>query len=293
MKAVHYIAIGLMVAASTIPASAPGAQSPTPAARKFDHCTGFIDSLPVTISTPGTWCLRHDLATAITSGRAITINSNNVTIDCNHFTIDGLAAGPDSLAGAIFSEDRRHITVRQCKIRGFGAGVDLDANFLSTGGGHLVEDNQLDLNIEYGLQVIGGEKSVVRRNVVRDTGPSSLFAATMIMIGSIDIIDNTVIGSVGTGIFAYLNTAGSVRGNRVRDVARVGIALTENGESVVVTGNHLNANPGHSPGGFSTIGLRCGEAPGPVFANIIVGFDSPVVGCNAFDNKIAPRKGLD
>ncbi|WP_457097162.1 right-handed parallel beta-helix repeat-containing protein [Lysobacter sp. P5_B9] len=287
MKAVRYISIGLMVAASIIPASAQ-------AARRFDHCTGFIDSLPVTISTPGTWCLRHDLATAIDRGAAIAINSNNVTIDCNHFTIDGLAAGPDSLGGAIFSEDRRHITVRQCKVRGFGTGVDLDANFLSTGGGHLVEDNQLDLNIVYGVQVIGGEKSVVRRNVVRDTGPSNIVdESAMIMIGSIDIIDNTVIGSTGTGILTELNTAGSVIGNRVRDVARLGITLTENGESVVVTGNHLNANPGRFPGGFSTIGLRCGEAPGPVFANIIVGFDSPVVGCNAFDNKIAPRKGLD
>jgi len=76
-------------------------------------------------------------------------------------------------------------------------------------------------------------------------------------------------------------------------VARVGIRLTETGESVVVTGNHLNANPGRFPGGFSTIGLQCAEAPGPVFDNIIVGFDSPVVGCNAFDNTIAPRRGLD
>ena len=288
MKAVRYISIGLMVAASTFPASAPVAQSPTPAAHRFDHCTGFIDALPIAISTPGTWCLRRDLATAITSGRAVTINSDNVTIDCNHFTIDGLAAGPDSVAGAIYSEDRRHITVRQCKVRGFGAGVDLSANFLSTGGGHLFEDNQLDLNMGYGVQVIGGEKSVVRSNILRDNGPIA-----MIMIGSIDIIDNTVIGSVGTGILIELNTAGSVSGNRVRDVARVGIRLTETGESVVVTGNHLNANPGRFPGGFSTIGLQCAEAPGPVFDNIIVGFDSPLVGCNAYDNKVAPGTERD
>ena len=281
MKAVRYISIGLMAAASSIPASAP-------AARSFDHCTGFIDSLPIAISTPGTWCLRRDLATAITSGDVIAINSDNVTIDCNHFTIDGLEAGPDSFAAAIHSEDRRNITVRQCKVRGFGFGVDLSANFLSTGGGHLVEDNQLDLNIGYGVQVIGGEKSVVRSNILRDNG-----SIAMIMIGSIDIIDNTVIGSVGTGILTELNTAGSVSGNRVRDVARVGIRLTETGESVVVTGNHLNANPGRFPGGFSTIGLQCAEAPGPVFDNIIVGFDSPLVGCNAFDNKIAPRRGPD
>ncbi|WP_460735231.1 right-handed parallel beta-helix repeat-containing protein [Lysobacter tyrosinilyticus] len=289
MKTARYIAIGLILATSAILASASFAQSPARAARSFDHCTGFIDTLPTTISTPGTWCLRRDLATAITSGRAIVINSDNVTIDCNHFTIDGLAAGPDSRAGAIFSEDRRHITVRQCKVRGFGAGVDLSANFLSTGGGHLVEDNQFDLNIGYGLQVIGGEKSVVRSNILRDNGGQ----IAMVMIGFIDIIDNTVIGSVGTGILVYLNTAGSVSGNRVRDVARVGIRVSESGASLQVSGNHLNANPGHFPGGFSTIGIQCGsEELGPVFDNLIVGFDSPVMQCNAFDNTI-PRSGHD
>jgi hypothetical protein len=191
------------------------------------------------------------------------------------------------LARAIHSEDFRNITVRQCKVRGFGFGVDLSANFLSTGGGHLVEDNQLDLNVRYGVQVIGGEKSVVRSNVLRDNGPIA-----MIMIGSIDIIDNTVIGSTGTGILIELNTAGSVTGNHVRDVARVGMRLTETGESLQVSGNHLNANPGRPPEGFSTIGNQCAEAPGPVIDNIIVGFDSPLVDCNAFDNTF-PRGGPD
>ena len=51
----------------------------------FASCRGFIDSLPATITSGGTWCLDHDVATSMTSGAAIDIQSNNVTIDCNGF----------------------------------------------------------------------------------------------------------------------------------------------------------------------------------------------------------------
>ncbi len=71
---------------------------PAHAAESYDNCTGFIDSVPATITTQGTWCLRKNLATNITTGNAITIATNNVTIDCNDFKIGGLAAGSASRA---------------------------------------------------------------------------------------------------------------------------------------------------------------------------------------------------
>src|SRR6185369_16529682 len=63
------------------------------AAESYDNCTGFITSLPAVVTTQGTWCLKQDLATAITSGNAITINTGNVTIDCNDFKLGGMSAG--------------------------------------------------------------------------------------------------------------------------------------------------------------------------------------------------------
>ena len=80
LLATAFVAAGLASPAST-------------AAESYDSCTGFIESLPATISTQGVWCLRRNLATAMTSGNAITITVNNVTIDCNDFKIGGLAAG--------------------------------------------------------------------------------------------------------------------------------------------------------------------------------------------------------
>src|SRR5688572_11288780 len=68
------------------------------AARSYDTCTGYVESLPATIGSPGQWCLRRDLSTAQTSGAAITVAANNVTLDCNDFKLGGLSAGLDTLA---------------------------------------------------------------------------------------------------------------------------------------------------------------------------------------------------
>src|SRR5690606_2774500 len=55
--------------------------SPARAAETYNTCAGFIDSAPATISKQGVWCLRKNLSTNISSGNAITIATNNVTID--------------------------------------------------------------------------------------------------------------------------------------------------------------------------------------------------------------------
>ena len=114
------------------------------AAESYDNCTGFIDTLPATISTQGTWCLRKDLGTAVTSGAAIAIATNNVTIDCNDFKLGGLAAGAGTLAYGIRAANRYNTTVRNCNIRGFFFGLQF------WGGGHTVEDNRFDVDLDAG-----------------------------------------------------------------------------------------------------------------------------------------------
>ena len=63
------------------------------AAESYDSCAGYIDSLPATISRQGVWCLRKNLSASIGNGNAITIATNDVTIECNDFRGGGLAAG--------------------------------------------------------------------------------------------------------------------------------------------------------------------------------------------------------
>jgi len=80
------------------------------------------------ITSQGVYCLNHDLATAMTSGNAIDIQTNNVTVDCNGYKIGGLAAGPSSVAYGIHADTtRQNITIRNCGIRGFVEGIYLVA----------------------------------------------------------------------------------------------------------------------------------------------------------------------
>jgi len=187
------------------------------AAESYDNCTGFIDTVPTTISTQGTWCLRHNLSTAITSGEAITVAANNVTIDCNDFKLGGLAAGNGSTTQGIAAVNRQNIIVRNCAIRGFYIGV----NFLDGGAGHLVEDNRLDNNLFVGIAV-DGDNNLVRGNQVHDTGGATGLTTTLAMVVTGDVVDNTVSGVFGGpslyGIRAF-GEGNEIRGNRVRNIA--------------------------------------------------------------------------
>src|SRR5690606_14034939 len=81
------------------------------AAQSYDTCTGFIDSLPATINSQGTWCLRGNVSTAITSGNAIEVAANNVTIDCNGFKIGGLGGGVATRTWGIVANERFNLRV--------------------------------------------------------------------------------------------------------------------------------------------------------------------------------------
>lgn len=225
------------------------------AAESYDGCTGhYIDALPANISTQGTWCLRKDLNTAITSGAAILVAANNVTIDCNGFKIGGLAAGNESSAAGI-AADRLDTTVRHCTIRGFSAGITLD------GGGHLVEDNRLDGNLVTGIYVGGGDSQVLR-NIVLETGGSGVgFPPNPYSYGILadgDVIDNIVSGVFPgstngnpTGI-AIVGNGHEVRDNRVRDLrpgTGTAFGIDVPGNDNTLRGNALVAGQG-TVGGF-------------------------------------------
>src|SRR5687768_5499102 len=98
---------------------ATGTATSARAAESYDNCVAYIDALPVVIGTQGVWCLRDNVSTAISSGAAITIATNNATIDCNDFKIGNLAAGPSTNAIGIQASNRRNATIRNCTIRGF------------------------------------------------------------------------------------------------------------------------------------------------------------------------------
>ena len=112
----------LFIAIATLAAFA-GASGPAAAAESYDSCFGFIDALPATITTQGTWCLRQNLDTSATTGNMIEIQTNNVTIDCNGFRMRGSGGGASTTATGIFANGRLNLVIRRCTIRGFSLGI--------------------------------------------------------------------------------------------------------------------------------------------------------------------------
>lgn len=195
-------------------------------AESFQTCTGYITSIPATITKQGTWCLSKDVATANAEGTAIDITVNNVTIDCNGFKVGNLAAGLGTQMTGIAARNRLNATVRNCNVRGFLAAVDFSGE---PSAGHSVENNRFDNNTAIAVR-IEGSGSVVRGNTITDTGESTVTnLSTAIYVGdNVDVIDNLVDGvQPGTGPGAFLpGTVGVLvagnnavlRGNRIRNV---------------------------------------------------------------------------
>ena len=128
------------------------------------NCTP-ITSLPATIDTQGVYCLTGNLATSQTSGAAIEITANNVTLDLNGWKIGGQAAGTGTFATGITSS-AVNVTIQNGIVRGFITGIYLG------GRGAVVRDMLVDQNTATGIAV-AGQGALIEHNQVVDTGGST------------------------------------------------------------------------------------------------------------------------
>jgi hypothetical protein len=210
-----------------------------------------IDALPAVISSGGTYCLGKDLGTAVGTGAAITINANNVTLDCNGHKLGGAAAGIGTQAVGIYAYDRSNTTIRNCMVRGFMWGVGLFGN---NGGGHLVADNRFDGNT-YTAIYVSGDGSTIRDNLIFSTGGGTSGGGWTQGIesqGDNSVIGNTIWGMTpvasrndAQGITIGNNTAGMVAGNRVSGLAgefNLGIRLYDTASRVRLVDNSFDAS---------------------------------------------------
>jgi len=273
---------------------------PAHAARSYDNCTGFITSVPTVISTPGTWCLKQDVTTAITSGDAITIAADNVVLDCNDFRLDGLAGGLATTAYGVHALNQNNLKTRHCNIRGFYRGLF----FEGTGGRHLVEDNHFSQNVFQGMRV-NGDGSVVRHNLVTDTGGGPTgYAYGISATGTVDVIDNTIVGlaaATGTatpvyGISLDLNVGGSIVGNRIEGLLPDGgapsrgiIVFDADTARVDVQRNQIIGATGNGYGVFCTASSGTPPFQARVRDNVISGFATANLLCaDAGENDLTP-----
>ncbi len=159
-----------------------------------DVCDGFgcfpgdTNGLPITITQPGSYRLTSNLESSSTTTNVIEINSDNVTLDLNGFSIIGprtctgdnaslVCSNAGMTAHAITASGRKNITVKNGITRGFDTGVNLQS---TASRGNVVQNVQSSQN-EFGIVVLNGMVSdcVANRNL--DTGISNgLFSNTFV-----------------------------------------------------------------------------------------------------------------
>ena len=262
--------------------------APAHAAQSYDNCGGnFIASLPAVISTQGTWCMNKDLSTAITSGSAIVISTNNVTIDCNHFKLGGLAAGLGTATNGIYISDKTGITLRNCNIRGFYVGV-----YFGNGGSTLlIEDNAFYGNTAESIYVSNVDGAMIRRNRISTTGGSTtqpISVAIVLAGGSGLVLSDNVISGVTFGpagssdaIGIYDSSVGAViRGNDISNITGsaggsyhgFGIQLGQYGKALDNTIDNVTA-------GGAKVGVYCPTSPGYAKNTVASQLISATSGC--------------
>jgi parallel beta-helix repeat protein len=247
-------------------------------------CDTIIAALPAVLTTRGVYCLNKDLGTSITSGAAITVHTNQVTIDCNGYRISGLGGGAGTAATGVYANARSLVTVRNCGVRGFAKGIAL------TGDTTLVENNHLDQNRIAGIDV-RGDGNLVRGNRVFDTGASSTVVATVTGIyaeNGTDVRDNVVENVLASaepntdvyGIYQYGGSAVHVAGNTVRYLAPSGTGAaygiyTYLGSQVFLDDNRVSLPTTVT----ESIGYRCNLDLGTMRNNSEWGFTTSDLNC--------------
>jgi hypothetical protein len=157
-------------------------------------------------------------------GNAITIQSDDVTLDLGGFALDGRGAGPSTAARGIYALNRKRITIRNGHILGFRYGVLL-ADSVATSEGHLLEHLVVRDSRAVGIALTGAS-SRIRNCRVADTVSDGPFAVGISQTGSLTILThNTVVrtrAGEATGYAAGIDLnhgfGRHLRGNQVRRV---------------------------------------------------------------------------
>jgi parallel beta-helix repeat protein len=252
-------------------------------AETYHACTSYISVVPATITQPGVYCLATNLSSA-SSTTFVSVNTNNVTIDCNGHMMDASGAGLGNTSTGVYANVRNGTQVRNCTFKGFKSAIWLIG---STGRGNVVEDNIIDGSTYVGI-IMNGDNSVVRRNVVVNTGGSTLYPTPygIYAYNSVDVTDNTIAGVTARtggggsayGIYTNNPNGGTVSGNRVRNLSKDGAGATY-GIYIYGTGRQVvQGNDLFSSVATASVGVYCSTISTHVRNNVINGWSTAIAG---------------
>lgn len=247
-KATYIFALSLITVASAWaqgPLVPPGPPAPTMRTLEEMEPRIPIDSVPVSITQPGSYYLTGNVELPSGTGSAIAIQSDGVTLDLMGFTISG---------GAQFgirvqppTDDAfEDITIRNGTINGFGTGLYLIG---SVGG--LYEDLQILNATSTGLWLsTASQGNVIRRSTIANAGA---IGVNMAVSGEHRVLsdnlieDCVIVGNGSHGIRLRASSAAKATDNIIRRCtilnngvgAHYGVSLEADSAGSSVSGNEV------------------------------------------------------
>lgn len=204
-----------------------------------------ITGVPYTISSPGFYYLGSNLSISISSGSAISVNADNVTLDLMGFELINTAAGVGSSNGILMS-GRSNVEIRNGTVRGFLVGIYEDAS--QTGAKHRISNIRAVANW-YGIWLEGQDHQV--NACTGANGQIGIFIGSGMITGSV-ATNNAVHGIEMLGTGSLIN---NIANNNVNTGFLFGTG------NVMVDRNSASGNgTNYSAGGASTAwGVNAGR----------------------------------
>jgi parallel beta-helix repeat protein len=163
------------------------------------------------------------------SGR-ITIDADNVTLDCDGHVVQGPGSGTGT-GVLVFGHDG--VTIVNCDIRDFSIGIHLESAV-----GTVVQDNALSGNPQNGILLIrGANNSTLSGNTLSSNANESI----TVVESTGNSLDQNVVDDTNKGIYLGDSDANSITNNLVtRGWSWFTIALGDGSDNNTVSGNTVS-----------------------------------------------------
>ena len=203
--------------------------APALAAAQSPDCTFEFTSLPYTINSSGTYCLKNTMFTNLASGAAITIGGGyQVTVDLRGFALINVPSTTTTAVG-VLGLGKSNVTVRNGRIQSFKSGVTLDGpNSYS----NVVENVQVDSPTASGIVISGNGHRVRGCSVTHYGTAETSYPVGILLAGDGHLVEGNVVSTslsaTGRGIAVGSGTNHVVVGNRIVNPQWQGLALHSN-----------------------------------------------------------------